>query len=144
VRCKQPCNLIVVGRAICCCRSSSRNLSCCSLIASSMLKRQLRLLPQPAYDEEPPIDRNSVELITPVNIKYIENKKISYSIIISILLKKIHKFISSIGLSSNRTHNFSVAGRRSSPIIVFSVIPNHLMPVNLLQYNMKVQHTCNI
>jgi hypothetical protein len=37
-----------------------------------MLKRQLWLLPQPAYDEEPPRDSNSVESITPVNIEYLE------------------------------------------------------------------------
>jgi hypothetical protein len=37
-----------------------------------MFERRLWLLPQPAYDEEPPRDRNSVELITPVNIEYLE------------------------------------------------------------------------
>jgi hypothetical protein len=37
-----------------------------------MLKRQLRLLPQPTYDEEPPQDSNFVESITPVNIEYLE------------------------------------------------------------------------
>jgi hypothetical protein len=47
-------------------------------------------------------------------------------------------------LASNRMHNFSVDGRRSSPIVVFSILPNHLMSVCLLQYNMKVQHTCNL
>jgi hypothetical protein len=35
-----------------------------------MLERRLRLLPQLAYDGEPPRDRNSVESITPVNIEY--------------------------------------------------------------------------
>jgi hypothetical protein len=52
-----------------------------------MLERRLRLLPQPAYDEEPPREHNSVELITPVNIEYLEKKKISYSVIVPILLK---------------------------------------------------------
>ena len=47
-------------------------------------------------------------------------------------------------LSSNRMHNFSVDGSRSSPIVVFSILRNHLLPVCLLQYNMKVQHTCNL
>jgi hypothetical protein len=133
--------------AICCCRSSPRNFSCCSLIASSMLdtERRLRLLlPQPAYDEEPPRERNSVESITPVNIEYLENKKISYLVIVPILLKKIHKLIPSMRLSSNRMHNFSVDGRRSSPIVVFSILANHLLPICLLRYNMKVQHTCNL
>jgi hypothetical protein len=52
-------------------------------------ERRLRLLlPQPAYDEEPPRERNSVESITPVNIEYLENKKISYLVIVPILLKK--------------------------------------------------------
>jgi hypothetical protein len=48
-----------------------------------------------------------------------------------------------MGLSSNIMHNFSVDGRRSSPIIVFSILSNHLLPISLLQYNVKVQHTCN-
>jgi hypothetical protein len=59
-------------------------------------------------------------------------------------LKKFHELILSMGHSSNRMHNFSVDGRRSSPIIVFSILPNHLLPVTLLQYNMKVQHTYNV
>jgi hypothetical protein len=86
---------------ICCCRSSSRNLSYCSLIASSMLERRLRLPPQPACDEEPPRDRNSVKSTTPVNIEYLEKQENwYYSVIVSILLKKFHKFMSSMGLSS--------------------------------------------
>jgi hypothetical protein len=52
-------------------------------------ERRLRLLlPQPACDEEPPQERNYVESITPVNIEYLENKKISYLVIVLILLKK--------------------------------------------------------
>jgi hypothetical protein len=43
-----------------------------------MLECRLRLLTQPACDEEPPRDRNSVESITLVNIEYLKNKKISY------------------------------------------------------------------
>jgi hypothetical protein len=62
---------------------------------------------------------------------------------VSILLKN-HKLIPFMGLSSNRMHNFSVDGRHSSSIIVFSILPNYLLPVSLLQYNMKVQHTCNV
>jgi hypothetical protein len=126
--------------AIFSCRSSSQNLSCCSLIASSMLERRLRLLPQPACDEESPRERNSVKSITPVNIEYLEKqwtmKKFyhsrheheRYSIIVSILLKKFHKFIPSMDLSSNRMHNFSVDGRRSLPIIVFSILPTISCP----------------
>jgi hypothetical protein len=40
-----------------------------------MLERRLRLLPQPACDEEPPRDRNSVESIAPVNIEYLEKQE---------------------------------------------------------------------
>jgi hypothetical protein len=40
-----------------------------------MLERRPRLLPQPAYDEEPPRDRNSVESITMVNIEYLEKQE---------------------------------------------------------------------
>jgi hypothetical protein len=43
--------------------------------ASSMLEHRLRLLPQPAYDEEPPRDLNFVESITPVNIEYLEKQE---------------------------------------------------------------------
>jgi hypothetical protein len=59
-------------------------------------------------------------------------------------MKTFHKFILSMGLSSNRMHNFSVNGRRSLLIIVFTILPNHLLTVNLMQYNMKDQHTCNV
>jgi hypothetical protein len=38
-------------------------------------ERRLRLLPQPAYDEEPPRERNSVESMTPVNIEYVEKQE---------------------------------------------------------------------
>ena len=39
-------------------------------------ERRLRLLlPQPACDEEPPRERNSVESITPVNIEYLEEQE---------------------------------------------------------------------
>jgi hypothetical protein len=51
-------------------------------------ERRLRLLlPQPVCDEEPPRERNSVVSITPVKIEYLENKKISYLVIVPILLK---------------------------------------------------------
>jgi hypothetical protein len=40
-----------------------------------MLEHRLRLLQQPACDEEPPQDRNSVESITPVNMEYIEKQE---------------------------------------------------------------------
>jgi hypothetical protein len=87
---------------------------------------------------------NSVESITLVNIEYFEkqeNQLFGHSFS---LIEKIHKFILSMGLSSIRMHNFNVDDRRSSPIIVFSILPNHLLPVSLLQYNMKVLHTCNV
>jgi hypothetical protein len=86
------------------CRNSSWNFSCCSLIASSMLQCRLRLLPQPICDEGPPRDRNFIESIILVNIEYLENKKIRYSVIISILLKKSHMSKPSMGLSSNRMY----------------------------------------
>jgi hypothetical protein len=39
-------------------------------------ERRLRLLlPQPAYDEELPRERNFVESITPVNIEYLEKQE---------------------------------------------------------------------
>jgi hypothetical protein len=39
-------------------------------------ERRLRLLlPQPACDEEPPQERNSVELITLVNKEYLEKQE---------------------------------------------------------------------
>jgi hypothetical protein len=38
-------------------------------------ERRLRLLPQPACDEEPSRERNSVESITPVNIEYLKKQE---------------------------------------------------------------------
>jgi hypothetical protein len=123
---------------------SSRSLYSRSLVGCSMLERRLWLLPQLGLWRRAPmraqlhvIDHTG-KLIIPWKTRkaVIRSKFQSY-------WPNYYKFISSMGLSSNRMHNFNIDGRRSSLIMFFTRLPNHLLLVSVLQYNMKVHQRCN-